>query len=299
MPLAREYEAGTGRPHLHELRARLGGLEVDLNTYEGNAYSAEVPFLTVNLPLWPRTTVLFASAGALDELSDEQRGWIRRAADDAARYSLTTLGEDGRILPFECRNGMKAVVASPAQLALFRKAFAPVYASLRKDGGTAAAIDRITALKKSVHPRSPVVPARCLASTRQASSALPTFPEGVFRQRRTRDDVLRVWSNADPQSVLADVATVTLTFSDGRFDLVLSGGGVPGCRHGEGTYKATPRYVTVTFTDDHGCPLTTVPSTPRRLRWSTDGNTLDLRIVRPAPPIDVVIWSSKPFVRIR
>ena len=278
---------------------RLGGLEVDLNTYEGNTYSAMAPFLTVNLVLWPRTTVLFASAGALDELSDEQRGWIRRAGDDAARYSLTTLGEDKLILPFECRNGMKAVVATPAQLALFRKAFAPVYASLRKDRATAAVIDRITALKKSVRAKPLAVPTRCLASADRRSGSAASFPEGVFRQRRTGEDILRAWPNAGPKSVRALAATVTVTFTDGRFDFVLSDGGAPGCRHGEGVYKVTPGYVTVTFTDDHGCPLTDVPSTPRRLRWSTDGRTLDLRIVRPAPPLDVVTWSSKPFVRIR
>jgi TRAP-type C4-dicarboxylate transport system substrate-binding protein len=278
---------------------RLDALEVDLNTYQGNSYASLAPYVTVNLALWPRTTVLVANPSALGELSDQQRGWIQKAAADAARYSLTTLGEDRLILRYECQNGMKAVFATPAELALFRKAFAPVYASLRKDSATAAAIDRITALKRSVRARAVAVPARCLASTRRASGRGGSFPEGVFRQRRTSDDIRRAWPNVDPKSVRALAATVTVTFTGGRFDFVLSDGGVPGCRHGEGVYRATSRYVTVTFTDDHGCPITDVPSTPRRLRWSTDGRTLDLRIVRPAPPLDVVTWSSRPFVRIR
>src|SRR6185312_15248972 len=73
---------------------RLDGLEVDLNTYEGNDYAAIAPFLTLNVPLWPRTTVLFANPAALGKLSDEQRDWIRQAADEASRYSLTTFAED-------------------------------------------------------------------------------------------------------------------------------------------------------------------------------------------------------------
>lgn len=277
---------------------RLDALEIDLNTYQGNSYASLAPYVTVNLALWPRTTVLIANPSALAKLSDRQRRWIQEAAADAARYSLTTLGEDRLILRYECQNGMKAVFATPAELALFRQAFAPVYASLRKDGETAASIDRIAALKRSVNARPVTVPARCLASTRRPSASGASFPDGVFRQRRTADDIRRAWPNADPKIVRTLAATVTVTFKDGHFDFVLSGGGVPGCRHGEGVYRVSGRYVTVTWTNDHGCPLTNVPSDPRRLRWSIDGKTLDLRVVRPAPPLDVVTWSSKQFVRI-
>lgn len=277
---------------------RLEAMEIDLNTYQGNSYASLAPYVTVNLALWPRTTVLFANESALGELSDEQRGWIQQAAADAARYALTTLGEDRLIVRYECRNGMKAVYAAPAQRSLLRKAFAPVYASLRRDPATAAEIGRITALKRAVHATPLGVPRRCLASARTTSGHSASFPEGVFRQRRTADDISRVWPNVDTKSAHALTATVTVTFADGRFDFVLSAGGIAGCRHGEGVYRVSGRYVTVTWTNDHGCPLTNVPSRPRRLRWSTDGRTLELRVVRPAPPLDVVSWSSKPFVRI-
>jgi TRAP-type C4-dicarboxylate transport system substrate-binding protein len=149
---------------------RLAGFETDLATYESNGYAGVAPYLTVNLALWPRTTVLFANGGALDALSAEQRGWIRQAAADAARYSLTTFGEDQRIIRSECQNGMKAVVASPTQLAALRKAFAPAYVSLRKDPGTAAMIDEITALKRGVQPESLAIPSGCRAASVRATA---------------------------------------------------------------------------------------------------------------------------------
>jgi TRAP-type transport system periplasmic protein len=278
---------------------RVKGLEIDLKTYEDNAYAAVAPFLTVNVALWPRTTVLIANANALAKLTDEQDRWVRQAAAEAAAYSLTTLGEDQRVIPLQCRNGMKAVVASPAQLARLRKAFAPVYSSLRRDASTAAMIDAIAALKKGVKAAPAAVPKGCLAPRLAGSSARAGFPEGVYRHRRTREDILRVWPNAPAASVRLLAATVTVAFADGRFDFVLSAGGVPGCRHGEGRYSVTGQYLTLKWTSDYGCPLTEVPSPPLRLRWSSDGKALSIRVDRPAFPLDLVTWESKPFVRIR
>lgn len=82
----------------------LDAIEIDLKTYEDNAYAGVAPYVSLNLALWPRTTVLFANADALAMLSDQQEHWIRQASSDAAKYSLTTLGEDQRIVPLECRN---------------------------------------------------------------------------------------------------------------------------------------------------------------------------------------------------
>src|SRR5262249_3080046 len=166
---------------------RLSALEVDLFTYQNNAYSGLAPYVTLNLPLWPRTSVLFANPAALAGLSDEQRGWIQQAAADAAKYSLTTFGEDREVIPMECRNGMNAVLASAAQLSAFRKGFAPCYAALRTDPATASALDEITALKKQVGSVSPPrIPSGCGAGTSAQPEPGPAFPQGVFRGIRTR-----------------------------------------------------------------------------------------------------------------
>jgi TRAP-type C4-dicarboxylate transport system substrate-binding protein len=286
---------------LGDLRSgRLGALEVDLNTYETNAYAAITPFVTVNLALWPRTTVLFANEDALAKLSAEQRGWIEQAAADAARYSLTTFGEDQRIVRSECRNGMKAVVASPAELAALRSAFAPVYSSLHKDAATARTIAAISALKKKVAASPLAIPKGCVAAARTTTSAgsEATFPEGVYRTKRTRAHILRIWPNAPESFLRENTATMTYTFEDGVFSLVLSNGGAPRCRRGDGTYVAKAEFLTAVVTDVHGCPDVEVP---RRLkvRWWYDGKALRFHVAQPVPPWERTIWEASSFVRIR
>jgi TRAP-type C4-dicarboxylate transport system substrate-binding protein len=280
----------------------VNALEIDLSTYEVLAYASVAPFLTVNVALWPRTTVLIANEAALGKLSDEQSRWIREAADDAAAYSLTTFGEDQRVVTFQCRNGMKAVVASTAQLARLRKAFAPVYSSLRRDASTAAMIDAITALKQNVKPTPLAIPKGCLASNAGPATAArgAGFPEGVYRFKRTRADILRVWPNADSMSLRFLAGTVTVTFRHGEFDFVLSGGGVPNCRHANGRYSLEGQILTARWTNFFGCPLLDAPLSlpPNRLRWSNDGVGLRFRFVQPTSPIGRVTWESNPLVRI-
>jgi hypothetical protein len=128
-----------------------------------------------------------------------------------------------------------------------------------------------------------------------------SFPEGVYRVRRTRADVLRIWPNAGEADLRAFTALATLTFEKGRFDLVLSGGGIPGCRHANGTYSTAGQFVSMIWTDFHGCPKFDgqAPSPPEKLRWSTDTKTLTLRTTGPAFVITRVTWEAKPWVRIR
>jgi TRAP-type C4-dicarboxylate transport system substrate-binding protein len=278
---------------------RLNALEVDLFTYQDNTYSALAPYVTLNVPLWPRTTVLFANPAALAGLTDEQRGWVQQAAADAAKYSLTTFGEDRKIIPMECSNGMKAALASPAQLADFRKAFAPVYASLRADPATASALDEIAALKKQVGPvPPPTIPSGCGAGASAQPEQGPAFPQGVFRGVRTRAAILRAWPNATAAELKEFAAVVTFRFENGSFDLVFSDGGTANCNHGSGRYLVQGEYVVAWFENVYGCPGLTMPSPHDRLRWTYDGKNLSFHLAQPASPLDIVTWTAVPIVKI-
>jgi TRAP-type C4-dicarboxylate transport system substrate-binding protein len=277
---------------------KLSALEVDLNTYQANAYSALAPYVTLNVPLWPRTTVLFANPGALAGLSAEQRAWINQAAAEAATYSLTTFGEDAQIVPAECRNGMKAVVASPGQLVALRQAFAPVYTSLRRDPATAAALDEIAALKRQVGPVPALrVPRGCGDASTAPAAQAPAFPQGVFRTDTTRADVLHAWPNVDPQTLKVLVGIATWRFENGTFDLVVTGG-VPSCRHADGRYSVRGQFMVNQFLDFHGCAMFQAPTDPLKLRWTYDGRNLRFFLVEPAPPANVITWAAAPFVHI-
>lgn len=278
---------------------RLDAMEVDLNTYQQVAYAGQAPFVTLNLALWPRTTVLIANATTLDGLSEEQRDWIERAADEASAYALTTFGEDQQIVPSECRNGMKAAFASPADLEALRQAFEPVYTTLRRNAATARAIDSILSLKRGVKARPLAAPKTCRVTTQVAAGgSASAFPTGVYRFTRKREDLLRVWPNVDETLAHALLATLTFTFRGDKVDLRLSGGGLPGCRRISGRYAVQRRILTMTWTNDYGCELTTVPTRPLNLRWSAEGTSLRFRVVGSVSPLDRATWETNKFFRI-
>ena len=195
---------------------------------------------------------------------------------------------------------MKAVFASPADLRALRQAFEPVYTTLRRNIATAKAIDTILALKKGVEARPLAVPKACRVDTQAGAvggTASP-FPKGVYRFTRTREDMLRVWPNVDKTLARALLATLTFTFRDDTVDLRLSSGGLPGCRRISGRYAVQGRFLTMAWTKDYGCELSTVPSRPIRLRWSSEGISLRFRAVGPLMPLDRVTWETNEFFRI-
>src|SRR5262245_45056709 len=126
----------------------------------------------------------------------------------------------------------------------------------------------------------------------------PAFPEGVYRFKRSRQDVLRVWPNADATTLRALSGTLTFTFEHGVYTAVLSGGGTADCRRGEGRYSTKGRTMTARWTSFYGCPLFVASSAPVRLQWTYDGDKLRFRLTDPGPPTVRITWESNPFVRI-
>ncbi len=68
-------------------RAVLGGFESMWNTLVANGYADIAPYVTANVGLWPRTTVLFANPAALARLDAEARLWVTTAAAHASEWS--------------------------------------------------------------------------------------------------------------------------------------------------------------------------------------------------------------------
>src|SRR5919106_6466693 len=99
---------------------------MDLFVYERSALAQPAPYVTANVTLWPQMDVLVANPGRLARLTEQQRGWLQQAAQDAAGGVAALADRDARSLKNACRSGARFATASPADLAALRGAFAPV-----------------------------------------------------------------------------------------------------------------------------------------------------------------------------
>jgi hypothetical protein len=166
-----------------------------------------------------------------------------------------------------------------------------------KKRASAAVVTAVALAAVSAAVAAGAAPADNARSTASAS-AKPAFPEGVYRFKRSRRDILRVWPNADATTLQTHSGTLTFTFEHGSFSAVLAAGGVPDCRRGEGRYSANGQIVTARWTNFYRCPIFHAPSDPVRLQWAYDGENLRFRLAEPGRPTDRVTWESNTFVRI-
>ena len=172
---------------------RLQGLELDLLVYERGALAQPAPYVTANVTLWPQMDVLFANPDRLTRLTEQQRGWLQQAAQDATGRSAALADRDAQSVKVACQSGTRFANASQADLASLRKAFAPVYASLEQDSQTKAFIQRIRALKQSTPAGAPLaIPAGCTGKAPEQpagnTGTAPADLNGTYRYLLTKED---------------------------------------------------------------------------------------------------------------
>lgn len=128
-----------------------GGIEQQIASIDGNRYDRVGAYLTANVALWPRPTVVFAASQAYDRLTGQQRGVLRRAAHDVLPGAMAQVREAERqAIGNLCRRGLAFVTAGPRELADLRETVQPVYDSLAQDPRTAAALTAIATAVRSV-----------------------------------------------------------------------------------------------------------------------------------------------------
>jgi TRAP-type transport system periplasmic protein len=197
---------------------KIQGFELSLTFYDHLGLARRAPYVTANVNLWPQVDVLFANPGRLAGLTGQQRGWLQRAAQDAAGRSAALADRDAQSLRNTCQLGARFANASKADLAALRKAFAPVYASLEQDPQTKAFIQQIQALKQSTPAGTPlVIPAGCTGKApEQPAASTGTAPAGLngtYRYVLTKEDAEKA---GDTEDVYPQVTTVKL--QDGQVD---------------------------------------------------------------------------------
>jgi hypothetical protein len=132
----------------------------------------------------------------------------------------------------------------------------------------------------------------------EATAAAGTFPQGVYRYRLSKQDVMKVVSDISPAALADSIGTFTWTLRDGVITLVQTNCKctIPGVK---GHYEATAGRLTVRWPHyaTNGVEFC-ASDCVETVRWTYDGAALHIEPLTPAP-LDLVFWgANKPWQRI-
>jgi len=141
---------------------RIQAFDLDIPGYVRLGLAGRAAYVTANVTLWPRWDVLLADPDVLSSLTEQERAWVRRAAEEAAAKSAAIADRDEGFLDEACRSGALISTASHQEIATLRGSFAGVYRSLERTPVTKAFLEVIQELKRSTPSGSePSIPAGC------------------------------------------------------------------------------------------------------------------------------------------
>jgi TRAP-type C4-dicarboxylate transport system substrate-binding protein len=213
-----------GLDWIKQVRAgRLRGAEFSLAQYHQAGYGKDAGNVTGNVVLWPKMFVLAVSRQKFDSLSEQQRAWLREAANRGVLASVEADYDEGSIAQELCTRGVRFKDATPAQLLSLRTRLAPVLDRLASDPRNEPLLAKIKAvaaqnaasetLKVDNDCRKGVSVDESIAGTIPRSMA--AIPDGAYRVQISTDDVLAAGlDNHDGTS-----GTWTLSVRDGKYQL--------------------------------------------------------------------------------
>jgi TRAP-type transport system periplasmic protein len=210
-------------PHREEVieNGEIQGFEFNLLNYRDPKWVRLAPYVTANVNMWPQMDVVVADPDRLEGLTSGQRGWLQRAADDAADRSAALADTDADSIRITCDAGARFANASEDDLAALQGAFASVYANLQQDPETKEFIEQIKALKQS----TPVGPALVISSdctgqapeqSAEGTVAAPAYLNGIYRYELTREDAIAFDPEAQDLDEFPQVNTMVL--EDGHLE---------------------------------------------------------------------------------
>ena len=175
---------------------KLRGVEFDIAQYVKNGDTTEAGNVTANIVLWPKVFVLSFNQKRFDALSEQQRGWIRQAADQAVKASVDATYDETTPARALCSVGVRFMWASPEQTSATRAKLQPVLDRLAADPTSGPLLKEIEAIAtKYPQPVVPDVPDNCRQGVSKTETALqiPTkvsaLPDGIYRQQVTVPEV--------------------------------------------------------------------------------------------------------------
>jgi TRAP-type transport system periplasmic protein len=142
---------------------QIQAFDLDIPGYVRLGLASRAAYVTVNVALWPRWDVLLADPDALSSLTEQERAWVRRAAEEAAANSVAITDDGEGFLDEACQGGALFSTASQREIATLRGSFAGIYRTMEQDPVTRAFLEEIQELKRSTPTGSePSIPAGCL-----------------------------------------------------------------------------------------------------------------------------------------
>jgi hypothetical protein len=172
-----------------------------------------IAVVTANVILWPRPVSVIINTARFQALSSEQQAALRAAVGASLDTTIDALrAGEAEALGTACRNGVRFVDATASDLEALRTAVEPVYATLRADAATSAAIDAITALRTGTGdrfscPDQPVVTA--------SPNAEATPIDGTWKACPTEADIIA--AGGLPEEAKGNAGCTTMTFDRGIF----------------------------------------------------------------------------------
>jgi TRAP-type C4-dicarboxylate transport system substrate-binding protein len=108
------------------------------------------PFLTANLPLWPRMSMIIMNSDVLDRLSTRQNGFLEAAVERAQDLAMAN-PDLGTPVTEACDAGILFGIAKSDQIAAYKTAVQPLYDALAEDKQEAKLFEAIQdAVSRSV-----------------------------------------------------------------------------------------------------------------------------------------------------
>lgn len=197
------------------------GAETDLPRQRVAADITIAPYVTADIVLWSRFSVVVANPEWLAGLTEPEHGWLRMAAEQARRASFPSAPSDDAAASALCAVGARFPRAGSAAAERLREAVAPMLERFRDDPRSAAVLAAIEAAP-AVAPQPPpglTVPSWCTGSVsplREVSAVpgtTPPVPPGTYRLHLTAEDI----ASAGVGKV-QDAQVVTLVISrDGEY----------------------------------------------------------------------------------
>ena len=143
------------------------GMESNLGLIQTLKLYEVAKYVTANATLWPFPTVLVMNQKKFDSLTSDQQKIITDAASKVPGFSIDFLSKPSELPATLCKEGMKFVIATDADLKSFATASKTVISELSKNADTKSYIDQIQALKDGLPapPAAAPLPKGCTVNS--------------------------------------------------------------------------------------------------------------------------------------